>query len=274
MGVSALVGLVRATHPVPALSVTALVAALAAIREVPAATIAWIVASTASGQVSVGWSNDYLDRHRDAAAGRAEKPLVAGQVSPNVVLMGAVVSLPMSVALSLPVGPPEAGIMLAGVGSAWAYNLGLKATALSWLPYAISFGLVPVYVWTVGGDAAPEWLVAAAALLGVAAHLVNVLPDLEADRSGSVRGVPHRIGARWTVASACVLLAAVLALLLWFGGPVTGGRAAATGLTVGLIGGVAWAGARGRYRLAFLTTIAAAAGLVLLLGLGADTLSS
>ena len=238
----------------------------------PGPTLGWIVASTAAGQASVGWSNDYLDRARDAAAGRAGKPLVAGAVSARSVLAAAVMALPLSVALSLPVGGFEAAIMLAGVGSAWVYNLGLKATVLSWLPYAVAFGLVPVYVWSASGGTAPAWLVAGATMLGVAAHLVNVLPDLEADRAGSVRGLPHRVGPRWTVTSASFLLAGVLALMLIFGGPMTVGRAAAAGVTAGLIGGVAWAGARRRYRLAFLVTIAAAAALVLLVALSLDAL--
>lgn len=268
MTVRTLVALLRATHPLPAVAVTIMVGALAAVRAVPAGTLAWIVASTAAGQASVGWSNDYLDRHRDAAAGRTSKPLVRGDVAPGVVLASALAALPVSVALSIPVGLPEAAIMLIGVGSAWTYNLGLKATSLSWLPYAVSFGLVPVYVWAASGETAPPWIVAGGAMLGVAAHLVNVLPDLEADRAAAVRGVPQRLGARWTVALASVLLTGVLALLLWFGGPVTVGRAAMVGLAAGLIAGVAWAGGRGRYRLAFLITIAAAGAIVLLLAWG------
>lgn len=267
-----LLAIVRATHPLPALAVTVLVGALAAARDVPAGTLAWIVASTAVGQASVGWSNDYLDRERDAAAGRIEKPLVSVQASPAVVLGAALAAVPLSAALSLPLGIPEAAVMLAGVSSAWGYNLGLKATALSWLPYAVSFGLVPVYVWRATGDAPPAWLVAGGALLGVAAHLVNVLPDLEADRVGSVRGLPHRLGPRRTLALACLLLTVVLVLLVWLGGPFTVERAAAVGLAAGLVGGVAWAGARRRYRLGFLLTIAAAGSIVLLLALSPDAI--
>lgn len=270
--VGTVAGLLRATHPLPAVAVTVLVGAVAAVKGVPAGALGWIVASTAAGQASVGWSNDYLDRDRDAVAGRTGKPLVAGVVSPAVTLGAAVAAFVLSVALSLPVGVPEAGVMLAGVGSAWTYNLGLKATVLSWLPYAVSFGLVPVYVWSAAGDAAPAWLVAGGTLLGVAAHLVNVLPDLEADRIGSIRGLPHRLGPRPTLLLACLLLASVAVLAVAFGGAMTAARAVATGLTAGLVAGVAWAGIRGRYRLAFLAAIAAAGAIVLLLALGRDAL--
>jgi 4-hydroxybenzoate polyprenyltransferase len=262
--------LVRATHPLPAVAVTLLVGALAAVRDAP--TLAWIVASTAAGQASVGWSNDYLDRERDAAAGRTDKPLVSGQVSAGLVLGAALVTVPLSVALSLPVGVAEAGVMLAGVASAWIYNLGLKSTAFSWVPYAISFGLVPVYVWRAAGDAPPGWLVAGGALLGVAAHLVNVLPDLEADRAASIRGLPHRLGTRASLLLACLMLASVLSLLLVFGGPVDEGRVGAAALAAGLVAGVAWAGLRDRRRLGFRLTIAAAGAIVLLVALSPDAL--
>lgn len=257
--------LARATHPLPAVAVTVLVGALAAARDSPA--LAWMVASTAAGQASVGWSNDYLDRERDAAAGRAEKPLVSGQVSPGLVLGAALATAPLSVALSLPVGAAEAGVMLAGVASAWTYNLGLKATAVSWAPYAISFGLVPVYVWLAAGDTPPAWLVVGGALLGVAAHLVNVLPDLEADRAASIRGLPHRLGPRASLLLACALLASVMTLLFVFGGPVNQGRVGATALAAGLVAGVAWAGLRDRLRLGFRLTVAAAGAIVLLVAL-------
>ena len=36
----------------------------------------------------------------------------------------------------------------------------------------------------------------AGALLGVGAHLLNVLPDLADDEATGVRGLPHRLGAR------------------------------------------------------------------------------
>ena len=55
----------------------------------------------------------------------------------------------------------------------------------------------------------PAWMVAAGALLGVGAHLLNALPDLADDLETGVRGLPHRLGAhrlRWLAPA--VLLAA------------------------------------------------------------------
>jgi 4-hydroxybenzoate polyprenyltransferase len=267
-------GLVAATHPIPAVSVTALVATLVAARGAGAPTVAWVVASTAAGQASVGWSNDYLDRFEDARVGRREKPLVARSVSGSVVSRAAALAFAASVALSVPIGFPEAAVMGAAVASAWTYNLGLKRTAGSWLPYAVSFGLVPVYAWMATGARAPAWLVAAAALLGVAGHLTNVLPDLDADRASGRRGVPHRLGAGASLLTACGLLVAALSLVLVASGapriPSPLLRivvATAAALIVGVFVSVR----RGRPRAGFHLTIASAAAIagVLVLSLRA-----
>ena len=260
----AVIGALRATHPLPAAAVTALVGLVTAARGADPATVGWVVASTAAGQGSVGWSNDYLDRHRDRAAGRTDKPLVGGEVSPRAVLVGAVVALPASALLSIPVGLPEAGVMAFAVASAWGYNLGLKATALSWVPYAVSFGLAPVYIWlaTSAGDPPPPWLVAGTAALGVSAHLLNVIPDLEADRRTTVRGLPHRLGPKGSLFLACVLLAAAVVLVLAAGG-VNGGSLTAAVAAGVLIAAVALTGLRGWGRLGFRLGMAAAGAVVL-----------
>jgi 4-hydroxybenzoate polyprenyltransferase len=256
--------LIRATHPLPAIAVTALVGIVTAVRGADAATLGWVIASTGVGQASVGWSNDYLDRDRDAAAGRTDKPIVAGQVAADTMWIAALVALPASVLLSLPVGLPEAVIMLIAVSAAWAYNLGLKSTPFSWLPYAVAFGLAPAYIWRATGDWPPAWIVGGAALLGVGAHLLNVIPDLESDRTTALHGLPHRLGLRRSLFLACFILALTLALILIGGGagPWTWPVAA---IAVALIGAVAWADLMGRTRMGFRLAIAAAAAIVAVL---------
>lgn len=64
------------------------------------------------------------------------------------------------------------------------------------MPYVFAFGLLPVFV-TLGlaGHPWPHiWAIMAASLLGIGAHFVNVLPDLEADQATGVYGMPHRLG--------------------------------------------------------------------------------
>lgn len=255
--------LVRATHPLPAIAVTGLVSVVAASRGARGGTLALVAISTAAGQASVGWSNDYLDRERDRGAGRTDKPLVTGAVRAKAVLMGALLAFPLSAALSLPVGFAEAAVMLGAVGSAWLYNAAFKSSPLSWLPYALSFGLAPVYIWLATSDALPPgWIVAGAALLGVAGHLLNVIPDLETDRETAVRGLPHRLGLRGSLLLACAVLGGVLVLVLVATGPPAAAQVVGAAVAIALIAGVAWAGLAGRGRLGFRLTIASAAAIV------------
>jgi 4-hydroxybenzoate polyprenyltransferase len=252
---------VRATHPVPAAAVTALAGAVVVARGAEAGAAVLATASTLAGQLSVGWSNDYLDRHKDA--GRADKPIPTGQVSPTAVWWAATVAFPASLLLSAPLGLAEVSVMAAAVASAWAYNLGLQRTVLSWVPYAVSFGLAPVYLWLAAGDGPPEgWVVAGAALLGVAGHLTNVLPDLEADRARGSRGLPHRLGPQASLILAAASLAATLVLVLSFGPDVGAATSVAAAVAGALIVAVISVGASGRGRPAFLLTIAAAGAVV------------
>jgi 4-hydroxybenzoate polyprenyltransferase len=260
-------GLIRATHPLPAAAVTAITAGLAVLLGAPPTAVWWVVAATAAGQASVGWSNDLLDRVRDAAAGRTEKPLVAGRVGVRLVRVLALVTGPASVALALPLGWGPALIMAVAVASAWAYNLGVKATVFSWAPYAASFGLLPVFAWRVAGRVAPWWVVAGAATLGVAAHLMNVLPDLDRDRG--MRGLPHRLGARWSVALAAILLGAALVAALALGGAWRRPAGAAAGVAGAALSVAAVAVAGKRPRLAFALTIGAAGAVATVVGLAA-----
>lgn len=247
----------------PALAVTTLVAAVAASRGASGVTLALVILSTGAGQASVGWSNDYLDRARDRAAARSDKPIVAGDVGEGAVLAGSLVAFPVSAALSVLLGLAEATVMTVAVGSAWLYNAVFKSTPLSWLPYAVSFGLAPVYIWIATTDVIPPaWLVVATALLGVAGHLLNVIPDLEADRATAVRGLPHRLGLRGSLLLACAVLVGVLGLILSATAPPTAPQLVAAGMALALIAGIGWAGLRGSGRLGFRLTIAAAGAIV------------
>jgi 4-hydroxybenzoate polyprenyltransferase len=222
--------LLRASHPEPSAAVTLAGVTLAAAtgRDVPG--LFAVGAALLAGQLSIGWLNDYLDAARDRAVGRRDKPVAAGAVPRAVVGAAAAVALLLCLPLSLLSGMPAALAHLLAVASAWAYNLGVKATAVSVLPYTVSFGLLPAFVTLglPGHPLPPGWLVAAAALLGSAAHFANVLPDLADDAATGVRGLPHRLGAApGRVVAAGLLLAASVVLAV---GPP--GQLSAFGLVV------------------------------------------
>jgi 4-hydroxybenzoate polyprenyltransferase len=208
-------------HPIPSLAVTALTAGLAALAGLPLGRGVLATAAVFTGQLSIGWSNDYIDAERDQAAHRSDKPLAAGEVAPRVAGIATVVALILTFTLSAALGWPGGAAVAGTTACGWAYNLGLKATALSWLPYAVAFGLLPAVVTLCASPPrwpAP-WALIAGALLGVAAHLANVLPDLSQDAATGIRGLPHRLGAKTTaLAGAGILLAASAVILFGSGG--------------------------------------------------------
>ena len=217
----AAVGLARATHPLPTVGVTALTTSLAIATGTSPARTALLAAAVVSGQVAVGLHNDLVDRDRDRAVGRPDKPLATGAVSlsaARAALAGAVLSC---VVLSLSLGTAPAVAHLSAVAIAGAYNgglggnAGLKGTWASWVPYAGAFALLPVTVWLVSPMAGlpPWWLVSAAALLGAGAHGANVLPDLADDRATGIRGLPHRLPEPALRVVTSALLLAGLALV-------------------------------------------------------------
>ena len=210
--------LLRACHPGPTVAVTTVATLLAVGAELDPLHVVLVGAAVLCGQLTIGWTNDVVDSERDRTVGRADKPVAAGEVTRRTTAVAAVTALVACVVLSAALGWRAAlcHVVLL-VGSGLAYDLGVKSTVWSWLPYAVAFGSLPA-VPTLAQDPPvlpPWWMVAAGSLLGVGAHLVNVLPDLEDDAATGVRGLPHRLGAqvsRW--AAAVVLLAASACLLV------------------------------------------------------------
>ncbi len=170
--------------------------AVSAGHDVPG--VALVAVAVLAGQLSIGWSNDLADAGRDRAVGRGDKPLAADAVSERTVRVAIAVAVGACIGLSAALGLAAGAVHLVLVGFGWAYNLGLKRTVWSWLPFASAFGGLPVVVTLALGSPAlpPGWMPLAGALLGVGAHLVNVLPDLDDDAVTGVRGIGHRLGHR------------------------------------------------------------------------------
>ena len=206
--------LVRACHPEPTAAVTAIATGLALSTGLGARSLL-VTAAFLTGQLSVGWSNDWVDAARDARTGRADKPVVRGDLPVGTVRAAALAAAALCVPASLSLGLLPGLLHLTAVAAAWSYNLRLKSTLASWVPYAFAFGAVPSIVTLAlpGGPPAPAWATLAGALLGVGAHLCNVLPDLEEDLATGVRGLPHVLGPGRSAGLAAVLLLAAAVLL-------------------------------------------------------------
>ncbi|MFJ4963897.1 UbiA family prenyltransferase [Streptomyces sp. NPDC088729] len=229
-------GLALACHPGPVAAVTALACALALGAGHGPGRLALVGAAVLAGQLSVGWCNDAFDAGRDARAGRRGKPAADGTVAVSAVWTAAAVALALCAVLSLACGGRAGAVHLAAVGAAWLYNVRLKATVLSWLPYAVGFGALPAVVTLALPVAVwPRWwALAAGALLGVAAHLGDTLADIPQDRAAGIRGLPHRLGSAGTRLLLPVpLVAATAVLVLGPPGPAGAGGAAALVLACG-----------------------------------------
>ncbi len=256
-------------HPIPTTAVTAMTAGLAAGAGNTASTVVLVGIAVLSGQFSIGWSNDLIDARRDTLVGRTDKPVAAGTVSRRSVAVAVLLAVVVTVGGSLALGWRAGAAQLVLVGSGWAYNVGLKSTPWSWLPFVTGFGAVPA-VATLALPAHPWpvwWALAAGGLIGVSAHLGNVLPDLAEDDASGVRGLPHRLGAQ---ATALVGLSAALAAaaLVVLGPPQAPSASGAVGLggavAVG-VSGLVVVLRRPSSEAAFYTTVAVAAiGVVLL----------
>ncbi|WP_370503863.1 UbiA family prenyltransferase [Cellulomonas sp. ICMP 17802] len=263
------VELALACHPAPTVAVTAFSVAMAAGAGAPTRTTVLVGAAILAGQLSVGWSNDWVDAGRDAAVGRTDKPVGAGRLAVSTVRTAALAAAAACVVLSFALGWRAGLVHLATVASAWAYNLGLKSTAWSWAPYAFSFGFLPLAIALAlpGAPVAAWWAVAAGALLGIGAHGANVIPDLQDDHATGVRGLPHRAGGVATsIGTAVALVAATVLLVLAPAGPPRAAAAVVLVAAVGLtIVGTVLALGGGRSRLPFTFAIAVAAVDVVLL---------
>ena len=249
-------GLARACHPGPSVAVTTAVALLAVGQHLPAARAVLVTSAVLCGQLTIGWGNDLLDRDRDLRTGRVDKPLARDEVGSSLVLGCLVVAAVACVLLSFGVGWRSAVVHLGtGVLSGHLYNLGLKGTAWSWAPYAVAFGTLPAVVTL--ADLPPRWppvlLLVAAGALGVGAHLLNALPDLDDDVATGIRGLPHRIGA-----GPSRVLAVVLLVLASLSALSYGGLGAARWIALAVVGVLAVLALTTRGRGPFLAAIAIA----------------
>jgi 4-hydroxybenzoate polyprenyltransferase len=247
------VALALSTHPGPAVAVTAIAAILGIGIGLDPGRVVLLAAAVLANQASVGLSNDWIDAERDRLVGRRDKPIARGWVSPSAVA---------AIALTVPLGMLATAVHVLFIASAWAYNAGLKNTVLSVLPYVVSFGILPLLVTLalpVPAGAA-WWAMAVGAMLGIAAHIANVLPDLDDDRRTGIRGMPHRLGRR--TAGLVTYLALASASLLVVLGPLSRPSPVQwAGLALGLIvsaAGVVIALTRPPTRLLFRLIIAAA----------------
>lgn len=211
----------RVIHPFPvALNVAATLAlAVIATGGLPSsAVLARLAAGMFCAQAAIGAANDYFDRDLDAQT-KPWKPIVRGLVAPKVALALAAGFSLAAGASAATFGPLSVGVGSVGLAAGLAYDVRLKRSLFSALPFMVALPTLPIWVWVSLGRFMNElwWLIAFAPLAGLAVHLSNTLPDLEADARAGVRGLAHTLGLGPSLLLAWGGFAAALGLALALG---------------------------------------------------------
>ena len=205
-------GLLRLGHPFPSLLDGLVTAVLALVAGADPTRAALLGIAMIGLQVSIGAVNDLADVDRDRAH-KPAKPLPNGLVTRPVARTVAIVGLLIGLGLSLLIGPWTLVVVAAsGVLAGYAYDLRLKGTAWSWLPFAVGLPLLPIYAWigAVGRvPAAFVILVPLAIVAGGAVALLNGLVDIERDRAAGLETAAVRLGAHRARQVAAALLTSV-----------------------------------------------------------------
>jgi 4-hydroxybenzoate polyprenyltransferase len=147
-------------------------------------------------QFAIGTANDLADASRDRLS-RPHKPIVAGLVEPRQAGAVFVVAAGVGLMAAASVGAAPLALGIVGLGDGLVYDLRLKGTALSWLPFAAGVALLPVYAWigATGGLPAAFWgIVAMALLAGAVLAVANAVADIEHDRQAGAASVATILG--------------------------------------------------------------------------------
>jgi 4-hydroxybenzoate polyprenyltransferase len=208
-------GLLKASHFIPSLIVSSVAFAFGVHYwwEGPAYVIAFTVFT---GQLVVGWSNDLYDFADDQKHQRLNKPLVSGVITEKYLRSWLIFMVPFSFLVNLlgPLGFKGGLLYWLGIGCGVAYNFYFKFTFLSPLPFAVAFAILPSCIAISKDVTPPLWMWLGGALLGCAAHFVNVLKDLDQDRASEIKGLPQIVGKKASVAIAAVLGVIALVVLV------------------------------------------------------------
>ena len=221
--------LLRAAHPKQAFLTAAGVAAAAALAARPTRELGLVFATVLIGQAIVGWHNDLVDRARDAANETPRKPVAEGLLEPGTLWFAIACALLVVVPLSIANGVTAGTAYLIILVVSLIGNVVFRKGRLSWLTWAVSYGLYPAFLSYGGwggaafGDPPEVSITVLAAFLGICVHFLRALPGLVADNRDGYRHLPLRvalrIGAPRLLWITIVLTALVVAALL-----VTGSR--------------------------------------------------
>ncbi len=168
-------------------------------------------------QASIGALNDVVDAERDAGR-KPGKPIPAGLVSRPSALVVVAIGGVVGVGLSVPSGPATAALAVVGLAIGYAYDLAIKGTVWSWVPFAVGIPLLPVFGWLGTAGTLPESfavLLPVAVLAGAALAVANARADMERDTAAGIDSVAIRLGSAgaWGIHAALLAMVVVAALV-------------------------------------------------------------
>jgi len=163
----------------------------------------------------IGATNDFIDRDLDA--GRPEKPLARGQLPPRAALLMAAAGLTAGLTAAAQVS--RLTLILAALGAlvGFNYNVWLKRTALSWLPFAVGVSIIPAFAWSTVSSVLPAPILTLSLVAlpgGAALALQNSLADRALDAERGMRSAAVRLGEARALGALVVLHAVTFAALL------------------------------------------------------------
>lgn len=211
-----LAGLVRLVHPFPSILDGIVVAAVALVAGASPIDAFRLGLAMSALQFGIGATNDIVDAPRDAGH-KPGKPIPAGLVSRPIARVVAVAGFLAGLSLSTLSGPATVGLALVVVGIGLAYDLLLKGTAWSWLPFAVGIPILPVFGWLGATSTIPPvfaLLVPVAGAAGAALAIANALADVERDQAAGTASIVTALGPGRAWAVQAVLIGEVVAAAL------------------------------------------------------------
>ncbi|HVC41957.1 MAG TPA: UbiA family prenyltransferase [Candidatus Saccharimonadales bacterium] len=216
--------LIFLAHPGPSLLVTLVLVAIAGLagHRVPdGILVVQLIGAMLPVQFCIGVINDVVDLPADAVA-KPHKPLVRGIVTRSTatglgVVLGAV---GLGVAATINLG--TLGLDAIALGAGLAYDLGLRRTPLSWVPWWGGMAVLPLEGYAAVGSIPSRLLVLIplAGLIAIGLHFANALPDIDSDRVAGRRSLPVVVGRDRSAWAGPLTLAAAGVLAIMLAGPL------------------------------------------------------
>jgi 4-hydroxybenzoate polyprenyltransferase len=208
-------------HPIPSLLTTLAAVGFALIFGIGIRDIRlwWIAAIMLLVQFSISALNEWADADLDRRAGR-QRPIPLGLVSRGAALSVAVVCAVGAFLLCVIADLGPFALLLVGLGTTcgWAYDLWLKPTPLSFVPFAIAFPLMPFWIGVLAGRPLTSLLILflGGSPLATAIHLADAIPDRDRDRAAGLRTLAVALGRPWAemVAAGLLLVGTLVSIVL------------------------------------------------------------